>query len=196
MAYIKHILIFFYNLFLRRNVKSCKISTRVNLGKKVKIAEKVEIDENSKIGKYTYIGQYSSITSAKIGNYCSIASFVKIGHGEHDLTLISTNSIFYKNSFDALTIKDCVIGNDVWIGTDAIILRGVRIGNGAVIGANSLVNKDVPDFAIAVGSPAKIIKMRFNKNKIQQIINSAWWDYDLFKAKEILYKLKNDKENS
>ena len=73
---------------------------------------------------------------------------------------VSTNTIFYEDAYDDLTKKECIIENDVWIGTDAIILRGVHIGNGAVIGANSVVTKDVPDFAIVAGVPAKIIKQK------------------------------------
>jgi len=76
-------------------------------------------------------------------------------------------------------VKECVIGNDVWIGCNSTILRGVTIGNGAVIGANSLVNKDVPPYAIVVGSPAKIIKYRFDEEIIQALLKIKWWDYPL-----------------
>ena len=192
MRYLVYIKTFFYNLLVRRNVRSYKTSIKAKLGKETKIAENVEIGNFSDIGKYTYIGQYTTITSTKIGNYCSIASFVKIGHGEHDLNRISTNSIFYKNSFKELTKKKCEIGNDVWIGTDVIILRGVKIGNGVVIGANSLVNKDIPDFSIAVGSPVRIVRKRFDDSKIDKIIESKWWDYDLEKSKKIINQLQND----
>lgn len=192
MRLIKYTIVFLYNLVFRRNVKSYKTSLKTSLGKKVKICENVEIDSDTRIGKYTYIGQYTTITSAQIGNYCSIASFVKIGHGEHDLNRVSTNSLFNKNSFKELTKKKCEIGNDVWIGTDAIILRGVKIGDGAVIGANSLVNKDIPAFAVAVGSPARIIKSRFDNIKINRIIESSWWDYDFQKASAIINGFQND----
>ena len=74
--------------------------------------------------------------------YVSIANNVTIGAGEHDLNKISTSSLFYDNAYDVLTEKDCIIGNDVWIGVDSIIRRGVTIGNGAIIGANSFVNQD------------------------------------------------------
>lgn len=71
-----------------------------------------------------------------------------------------------------------IIGNDVWIGVGSIIRRGVTIGNGAVIGANSFVNKDVPPYAFAVGSPARVIKYRFKKEMIEKIEESCWWQYE------------------
>lgn len=74
-----------------------------------------------------------------------------------------------------MTKGDIKIGNDVWIGVDCIIKRGLTIGNGAVIGANSVVTKDVPPYAIVVGSPAKIIRYRFEQQKIDLIENSKWW---------------------
>jgi len=173
-------------------VRSYKTSIKAKLGRNVKICENVEVDSETQIGKYTYVGQYTTITSAKIGNYCSIASFVKIGHGEHNLKKISTNSIFYKNSFKELTKKKCEIGHDVWIGTDAIILRGVKIGNGSVIGANSLVNIDIPEYSVAVGSPVRIIKKRFENTKIAEIKKLEWWNYDYNEASDILNEFQND----
>ena len=120
----------------------------------------------------------------KIGNYCSIANNVSIGQGEHDLTKISTNSIFYDNAFTELTKGDCEIGNDVWIGVDSIIKRGIKIGNGAVIGANSVATKDVPPYTIVVGSPAKIIRYRFDESKIKLIEDSKWWTIPYSDAKK------------
>ena len=84
---------------------------------------------------------------------------------------------------------DCEIGNDVWIGVNAVIKRGVKVGNGAVIGANSFVNKDVPDFAIVAGTPARIIKYRFEEEKRNKISVTNWWNKDLDEAKEIIKDL-------
>jgi|SRR6185312_10816458 len=147
------------------------------------------VSDDSEIGQYTYIGYNCCITKSKIGRYCSIANNVSIGLGEHDHSNISTSSLFYENPYQKLTQKDCIIGNDVWIGVDSIVRRGVSIGNGAVIGANSFVNSDIPDFAIAAGNPAKIIKLRFNSTQIEKINLSKWWDYELPQAKKILQSL-------
>lgn len=93
------------------------------------------------IGEYSYVGMNTTITRSAIGRYCSIANNVSIGDGEHDLYKPSTSSYFYEDAYNELTKSDCIIGNDVWIGTKSIIRRGIVVGNGAVIGANSFVNK-------------------------------------------------------
>ncbi len=148
------------------------------------------ISSDSVVGDYTYIGFNCFITKAQIGRYCSIANNVSIGLGEHDLTEISTNSCFYENAYEKLTEKSCIIGHDVWIGVDCIVRRGVKIGHGAVIGANSFVNSDVPDFAIVAGSPAKIIKYRFDEEQISKILESNWWHFEIDAAKNIFKSLK------
>ena len=154
--------------------------------------DNTEVDFSSSIGKYCYIGKNCFITKANIGNYCSIANNVSIGQGEHCTSRISTSSLFYEDTYEVLTSKDCTIENDVWIGVDAIILRGVLIGNGAIIGANSVVTKNVPPFAIVVGSPAAIIRYRFNNTQIGKILKSKWWDLDLKMARKEIGKLEVD----
>ena len=159
--------------------------------KKVNVHPTADIDSNTEIGDYTYINKNVDITKAKIGRYCSIGSHVRIGLGEHDITQISTSGLLAPNSgYKSLTKKDCIIKNDVWIGVGAVIRRGVTIGNGAVIGANSFVNKDVPDFAVVGGCPAKIIKYRFDINKIDTILKSEYWNYPPQIAKKIILELE------
>lgn len=151
------------------------------------------IDGSCEIGEYTFIGKDVDITKAKIGRYCSIAPHVRIGQGEHDINEISTSSkLSDRGTYDDLTTKPCEIKNDVWIGTESIIRRGVVIGNGAVIGANSFVNKDVPDFAVVAGSPAKIIKYRFSPEMRQKIKESEYWNYSPEEAKKILKRLQKE----
>lgn len=75
------------------------------------------------------------------------------------------------------------IGNDVWIGARAIIMDGIKIGHGAVVAANAVVTKDIPPYAIVGGIPAKIIKYRFEPDKIERLIQSEWWKWDLEKIK-------------
>ena len=170
------------DILKRKNKRLYKV------GQNTKIMEPSYIDKNCEIGKYTYIGTYSNITKAKIGNYCSIGNFVTIGPGEHKQNRISTSGFFAESdNYEELTLEDCTIGNDVWIGVGAIIKRGVHVGNGAIIGANSFVNKNVPDFAVVGGSPARIIRYRFNAEKISEITKSQWWNYDLQKAKTLIF---------
>jgi len=109
---------------------------------------------------------------------------------EHDINKVSTNSIFYNNTYSELTKLDCTIWNDVWIWVDSIIRRWIQVGNWAVIWANSFVNKNIPPYAIVWWNPAKIIKYRFSEKKINEIENSNWWKYDYKEAKEIINNIK------
>lgn len=170
-------------LKLFRKRPRCKL-----LGKHIEIRNS-KVDKYTSVGDYTYIGDRCTVTKAQIGRYVSIGNNVTIGPGEHDLAMFSTSGWFYDSPFDILCEKDCVIGNDVWIGVDSIIRRGVKIGNGAVVGANSFVNKDVPDFAIVAGNPAKIIRYRFEPEVQKRIIASDWWNKDLDEAKLIFQNL-------
>ncbi|MBC7388459.1 MAG: CatB-related O-acetyltransferase [Opitutaceae bacterium] len=149
------------------------------------------VSEDSKIGDYAYVGFNCFISKSNIGRYCSIANNVSIGNGEHLIDNISTSGFFYNDPYTILTKDDCNIGNDVWIGVDSIIRRGVTIGNGAIIGANSFVNKNVPDFAIVAGSPAKLIRYRFPEEKIEIIKEHSWWDLELDEATLEIQKIKH-----
>lgn len=81
--------------------------------------------------------------------------------------------------------KPCYIGNDVWIGRGVMIKNGIKIGNGAIIGAGAVVTKDVPDYAIVGGVPAKIIRYRFDENTIKLLLESKWWDYPFDVIKDL-----------
>jgi serine acetyltransferase len=72
---------------------------------------------------------------------------------------------------------DIIVGNDVWIGAKSTIMSGVNIGNGAVIGSNSTITKDVPPYAIVVGNPGKIVKYRFTEKQIESLLKISWWDW-------------------
>jgi len=160
------------------------------LGKNTTVGKNSVVDRFSTIGNETFINTNCMITKATIGNYCSIGSGVVIGPGEHHLEAISLSGRFYKNAYEELTNKPCEISHDVWIGTNAIIMRGLKVGIGAVIGAGAIVTKDVPDFAVVVGVPARILKYRFEKEKQNQILESKWFEKELNEAKEIVNKLE------
>jgi len=187
---IKNVLLFLKLKKQKVVTHTYNISLKAIIGKHSTIMQNTEVDSSTRIGKYCYIGKNCSITKTNIGNYCSIANNVSIGQGEHCTSRISTNSLFYEDAYEELTSKDCTIGNDVWIGVDAIILRGLVIGDGAIVGANSVVTKNIPPFAIVVGSPAKIIRYRFDNLKIDRILKSKWWDLDIGLAKKEFEKLE------
>lgn len=156
------------------------------LGNHIEVREGTAVDKQSKIGSYTYIGNRCNVTKTTIGRYCSIGDNVTIGPGEHNLSYASTSAIFYEDILKELTKQPCEIGNDVWIGVDSVIKRGVKIGDGAVIGANSVVTKDVPPFAIVAGSPAKILRFRFEQSQIDKLTSCNWWNVDVNQARDLL----------
>ncbi len=147
------------------------------------------VESDNVIGDYTYIGYNCVLTRSIVGRYCSIGNNVSIGLGEHKLKRISTSTLFYKTPYETITEKECRIGNDVWIGSNAVIRRGISIGDGAVIGANSFVNADVEPYAVVAGSPARFIRKRLDDESIGLIIASQWWMKDLETAKKILAEL-------
>ncbi len=158
------------------------------------------------IGAFSYTGPNAAIRNTKrIGRYCSIAQNVTIGFGEHPTDNLSTHSITY--NFDNDWFKDylgnlykdskwsnsllpntvnkmpakknsfCEIGNDVWIANNAVIIRGVKIGDGAIVGAGAVVTKDVSPYTIVGGCPAKPLKKRFSDDLIERLLKLQWWNY-------------------
>ena len=147
----------------------------------------------SKINKYSYISDHCWVIKSEIGSFCSIASYVMIGGGSHPVQSVSTSPVFYsKNN----VLKTCffeapfdeyektIIGNDVWIGAYAFVKAGVSIGNGAIIGAHSVVTKDVEPYSIVVGNPARVIRKRFDDDVIKELEATKWWDYSDVKLKQ------------
>ncbi|MBE9663745.1 CatB-related O-acetyltransferase [Mucilaginibacter myungsuensis] len=143
---------------------------------------------NSFMGDHTYVADHCSLDHLNIGKFCSIGPAVRVAPGKHPLNFVSTHPSTFNaqsnlmgnfisdNHFKAYDTVS--IGNDVWIGSNAIIMDGVTIGNGAVIAANSVVTKDVGDYEIVGGVPAKLIKKRFDENLIMKLNEIEWWDKD------------------
>ena len=159
------------------------------------------------VGAYSYAVNFSywlpkSRTHVMIGNYCSLARQLAFNIGRnHNFKNVTTypNSLikkffqkeikspYYKNPFQI------IIGSDVWIGQSVTIMGGVKIGNGALIGANSVVAKDIPPYAIVVGNPARVIKYRFDEETIKKLLAVKWWNWDAKKIADNL-PLMNDVE--
>ncbi|MBO7104756.1 CatB-related O-acetyltransferase [uncultured Fibrobacter sp.] len=121
-----------------------------------------------------------------IGKFCQIASGVEfvMNGANHQMNAVSTFPFYTLQGWDMapparedMPLKgDTVIGNDVWIGQDATILPGVHIGDGAIIGANSVVASDVEPYTIVAGNPAKLIRKRFDDELIDLMLKFRWWD--------------------
>lgn len=170
--------------FLRIGYKS-KLSN-VTFGKYNWIGPDVFIG-NSSVDDFSYISEKSVIYETTIGKFCSIGPNVRTAPGKHPThTFVSTHPAVYSNPSNLLKnfskkdaysyVKQIVIGNDVWIGANALILDGVKIGDGAIIGANSIVNKDIEPYSIVGGIPSKLIKYRFNQEEIEFLLKIRWWE--------------------
>ena len=144
------------------------------------------LKNNVDVGLYTYGSCFSNGFNiggkVKIGRYCSFAGNVKYYGANHPMNYVSMSPFFYNKKWGGFDVKDVErstlkIGNDVWIGYNVIITNKCQnIGNGAVIGAGSIVTKDVPPYSIVAGNPAKIIRYRFNDEIIKEIEKCKWWE--------------------
>ena len=158
----------------------------------------------SYMGKGSYVANDSYIFNTQIGKYASIGEDVRIIAGQHPIKdTVSTHPSFYsdggetgldygiRTSYDEFKYADkdngfsVVIGNDVWIGSGVRILEGVNIGDGAVIGACSLVTKDVPPYEIWYGHPAEKKKVRFDTETVEKLLANKWWNNSDEKIKEL-----------
>lgn len=192
-------------ILMRTIPEDLKVGKGCLLGKRTHIAENVEI------GNFSYVNSNTLDTfiesNTQIGSFCSIAPGVIIGMGNHDYKRCTTHPIL----FDSYYIKSMrwndvklkvsglqdvevitKIGSDVWIGVRANIKRGVQIGNGAVIAAEAVVTKDVPEYAIVAGAPAKVIGYRFDEDSIAFLKKNeqyCFWNWDLNTIKSKIYCL-------
>ena len=145
------------------------------------------------IGKYSYGGCFDSYAIApftKIGRYCSFAAGVRVFNGNHPLEFKSMHPFFYNPALgyvqkELIPRTRLIIGNDVWVGHNVLITPNVKsIGDGAAIGSGAVVTKDVPDYAVVAGNPAKIIRYRFSEKKMLETKASKWWEKDIDELRE------------
>ena len=163
-----------YNRIHQTNIRSNDASLKACYGNGVSIADTVIVSSDVSIGKYSYVNPHSTLENCTVGNYCSISAGVNICPGEHDLYAISTHPLFARDEIPKRA--PVVIGHDVLISLNAVILKGVHIGNGAVIGAGAVVTKDVEPYEIVGGVPAKHIGWRFDPETRERIEQSRWWE--------------------
>ena len=164
----------------------------VKRGKNVRI-EPVALLSDVEIGDYSYLSGNAIVSHTSIGKFCSIGPNFFCGWGVHPTEGISTSPVFYSSKARFTFCKEdkidehprITIGNDVFIGANVTVLEGITIGDGAVIGAGAVVSKDIPPYAIAVGSPIEIKKYRFGESRIEQLERIAWWDFDDEHLKEV-----------
>lgn len=160
--------------------KSTKHSTLngCKYGKGVALYDVDYVGKGTSIGDYTYLNSGVMLISGHIGRLCSIGYRCMIGPNEHPINNIITHPIIYskkykdienKNYINFKEKKPPVIEDNVWLGANCTVMKGITIGEGSIIGANSVVTKDIPPYSIAVGSPAKVIKNRKEEFNLENI---------------------------
>jgi phosphonate metabolism protein (transferase hexapeptide repeat family) len=158
------------------------------------------------MGDFSYCAGYNQIFYAKIGKFCSLASFVRINPGNHPAyTRAAQHHFTYRSEMYGLGADDAavfawrkengvVLGHDVWIGHNATVMPGVTVGSGAVVGAGAVVTKDVAPYAVVAGVPAKTIKMRFPDEWIAKLEDMKWWDWPYAALKERMADFRSIEE--
>lgn len=151
------------------------------------------------VGLYSYgcFDRWRLPPPMTVGRYCSFADTVRRAPSNHPLDAITTHPALYDRSFgvvdrDGIHDPPLVVGDDVWIGDNVVILAGCRsIGRGAVIGASSVVTRDVPPYTVVVGNPARKLRDRFSPELAEAIELSRWWELDLAGLRELVRE-RND----
>ena len=199
---LKYIIGLIINFFNPAVSLFAKIDNVSKVSKKARINSKVQVF-HSTVGDYSYVGGGTNLIHTDVCKFCSIACNCVIGMGAHTLDHISTSPIFTErengtghswvsHNINAAQAKKVEIGNDVWIGSRAMFLDGVSVGDGAIIGAGAVVTKNVPPYAIVGGVPAKIIRYRFSEDIIKELEKTEWWNLsdDILKENIDLFQNK------
>ena len=188
MNSLKNIL---YQIIYLTKYRSNKIGKNVRIDVKASALKNI-IRDNARIAayadvRYSTIGEFSSIGSSSRITHCTVGRFSSISwdctinavsHPYISLTNHAFPYVPYIGGFVTTRSQDniySIIENDVWVGANSVILPGVTVHHGAIVGAGSVVTKDVPPYAIVIGSPAKVIKYRFSQEIIDELLKLQWW---------------------
>lgn len=164
----------------------------------------------SKIDAYSSVNLHTMCVTSHIGRYCSIGEHVRLGMGQHDISEVSTCKVFsesklfafagfkserlpaYRQQRNGEETTNVTLGHDVWVGANVLFPSDVKVGHGAVIGAGAIVTKDVPPYAVVVGTN-KIVRYRFSDELISDMLELQWWNYDIPKMLQQGVDLPMDK---
>ena len=159
------------------------------LGPWTAVGARTTIAESS-MGAYSYVVNDSGIVWAEIGKFCSIAARTRLNPGNHPMERVALHRFTYRTRSYRLAEEDdheffawrrshrVVLAVDVWIGHGAVILPGVTIGTGAAVGAGAVVSREIPNFAVATGVPARVKRYRFPEELQERLLRLAWWDWE------------------
>lgn len=192
----------FYRLKANFGDHTVSIDAGVAMNRDTTLEDHIKVYRNtsirgSSVGRGTYIAWGGVLNNASIGRFCSVGPFAEIIYGSHPTSeFVSTHPAFYSTQLQAgfsfCTLENkytefkyaknshfsVVVQNDVWIGHGTRIMEGVTIGNGAIVGANSLVIKDLEPYSINVGSPTRCIGHRFDKDVRDKLLALEWWNLE------------------
>ena len=170
---------------------------RLNAGAKIiksHLAGNATIDTGScinrcDVGQYFGLGCFSYVANSKIGRYCTFGARVSIGAFSHPTDWLSIHEFQYRDTANiygssilprginiAPVSATTNIGNDVWVGDNASVKTGVKVGHGAIVGLGAVVVRDVPPYAIVGGNPARVLRYRFGENVVENLLALAWWE--------------------
>lgn len=164
-------------------ITDCRFGAFVEIGRGSRIA-------HSEFGDYSYCDRVCDIANATIGKFANIASFVRIGATDHPLDRAALHHFMYRSAdlwddaeddpdfFAHRRSRRAFVGHDTWIGHAAMVKPEVRIGDGAVVAAGSIVTKDVAPYTIVAGNPAQKLRDRQPPDVAGRLIALAWWDWD------------------
>lgn len=162
---------------------------QATLGRYTEIGARTSFAESS-MGDYSYVVNDADVIYTTIGKFCSIAAHTRINPGNHPMQRASQSHFSYRASAYFDDAQDdaaffawrrstpVTIGHDVWIGHGAVILPGRAVGTGAVVAGGAVVTRDVPDYTIVAGNPARIIRRRFPEVVAERLQALAWWDWE------------------
>lgn len=166
------------------NLRSLKKTAHIVLECPSSIGDTVIWGSNNRdlpctIGAHTYMRSGDIFHGSSIGRYCSIGQNVTIGQDprNHPIHWVSTSPPLFAGYISECTSS--IIGHDVWIGHEAVIMAGIKVGHGAVIARNAVVTRDVDPYQIVGGNPARPIKYRFDEDVISELLQAKWWDMDI-----------------
>ncbi|NOH62218.1 DapH/DapD/GlmU-related protein [Vibrio sp. RE88] len=186
--------------------QTCRLH-RVELGRWTEIADRCVLN-NVVVGDYSYIQNDSNLMFTEVGKFTSIAATVRLNPSNHPWWRPTLHHFTYRPGkyqlgenpaslddevFAWREEEKVIIGHDVWIGHGAIVLPGVKVGNGAIIGAGSVVTKDVPAYSIVVGNPARVLRPRFEDDSYGERLDKlAWWHWSDDQLAEALSLFQKD----
>lgn len=170
-------------------VRPDAVLTNTRLGVWTEIGERCTLD-NVSFGDYAYCGPDCIIQNTNVGKFSNIAAMVRLGPTAHPMDRPTLHHFTYRRAaygfadtddeafFNARAARVLSIGHDTWIGHGAIVMPGLSVGNGAIIGAGSVVTHDVESWTIVAGNPARVIRRRFSPEVSEALEHVQWWDWD------------------